>query len=88
MVNIARRMGLARDPQEIPMSSNDLSGSARKLKNKGNEVDGASSAIRGVANLFDVEMRRRIWWDVLYYDVYVTFLFFPAWFFVLMWNKF
>ncbi|KAK0221016.1 hypothetical protein EDD85DRAFT_270114 [Armillaria nabsnona] len=72
MVNIARRMGLARDPQEIPISSNDLSGSARKLKNKGNEVDGASSAIRGIANLFDVEMRRRIWWDVLYYDVFVS----------------
>ncbi|KAK0205329.1 hypothetical protein DFS33DRAFT_1453618 [Desarmillaria ectypa] len=72
MVNIARRMGLARDPQEIPISSTDLSGSARKLKNKGNEVDGASPAIRGIANLFDVEMRRRIWWDVLYYDVFVS----------------
>ncbi|KAK0498745.1 hypothetical protein EDD18DRAFT_1153577 [Armillaria luteobubalina] len=72
MVNIARRMGLARDPQEIPISSNDLAGSARKLKNKGNEGDGASSAIRGIANLFDVEMRRRIWWDVLYYDVFVS----------------
>ncbi|KAG7442813.1 uncharacterized protein BT62DRAFT_904513, partial [Guyanagaster necrorhizus] len=47
-----------------------MSGSARKLKNK--EVDGASSAIRGIANLFDVEMRRRIWWDVLYYDVFVS----------------
>lgn len=43
MVNIARVMGLPRDPDEFP----------RKY------------------SLWEAEMRRRVWWDVFYYDVWV-----------------
>lgn len=43
MVNVARMMGLAMDPDEF--------------------ADRYS--------LFEAETRRRIWWDVYYYDLYV-----------------
>ncbi len=67
MVNIARKMGLGKDPHEIPLLPIDASGSAKKSKNR-SEV--AASQTRAISNLFDAEMRRRVWWDVLYYDVY------------------
>ena len=41
MVNVARMMGLAIDPDEFP----------------------------GTYNLFKAETRRRLWWDVFYYDL-------------------
>ncbi|KAI0772943.1 hypothetical protein BD413DRAFT_473675 [Trametes elegans] len=44
MVNVARMMGLAIDPDEFP----------------------------GTYNLFEAEMRRRLWWDVFYYDLFVA----------------
>ncbi|KZT28262.1 hypothetical protein NEOLEDRAFT_1109090 [Neolentinus lepideus HHB14362 ss-1] len=44
MVNVARAMGLAMDPDEFP--------------NK--------------YSLFEAETRRRIWWDVFYYDLFVS----------------
>lgn len=44
MVNIARVMGLSKDPDEF----------ARKY------------------SLWEAEMRRRMWWDVFYYDVFVS----------------
>ena len=44
MVNVARMMGLAMDPDEFP----------------------------GTYNLFEAETRRRVWWDVYYYDLCVT----------------
>lgn len=43
MVNVARMMGLANDPDDFP----------------------------GTYSLFDAETRRRIWWDVFYYDLWV-----------------
>ena len=51
MVNIARGMGLAVDPDEY-----------------GNKK----------YSVFDAEMRRRVWWDVYYYDLYVDPLYFRA----------
>ena len=47
MINVARMMGLAVDPDEFP----------------------------GTYSLFEAETRRRIWWDVVYYDMCVTFSF-------------
>ncbi|KDQ56670.1 hypothetical protein JAAARDRAFT_87501, partial [Jaapia argillacea MUCL 33604] len=44
MVNVARMMGLAMDPDEFP----------------------------GKYSPFEAETRRRIWWDVFYYDTYVS----------------
>ncbi|OJT05904.1 hypothetical protein TRAPUB_3254 [Trametes pubescens] len=44
MVNVARMMGLAIDPDEFP----------------------------GTFNLFEAESRRRLWWDVIYYDLFVA----------------
>lgn len=44
MINVARMMGLANDPDEFP----------------------------GTYSLFDAEARRRVWWDVFYYDLYVA----------------
>ncbi|KAH9851054.1 hypothetical protein C2E23DRAFT_733557 [Lenzites betulinus] len=44
MVNVARLMGLAIDPDEFP----------------------------GTYNLFEAETRRRLWWDVFYYDLFVA----------------
>ncbi|KIM92184.1 hypothetical protein PILCRDRAFT_114018 [Piloderma croceum F 1598] len=44
MVNVARMMGLAMDPDEFP----------------------------GKYSLFEAETRRRIWWDVFCYDLYVS----------------
>ncbi|KAH9903348.1 hypothetical protein C8Q73DRAFT_633805 [Cubamyces lactineus] len=44
MVNVARMMGLAIDPDEFP----------------------------GTYNLFEAETRRRLWWDVFYYDLFVA----------------
>lgn len=41
MINVARMMGLAIDPDEFP----------------------------GTYSLFEAETRRRIWWDVFYYDL-------------------
>lgn len=41
MVNVARMMGLAMDPDEFP----------------------------GTYNLFESETRRRVWWEVYYYDL-------------------
>jgi hypothetical protein len=43
LVNIARLMGLAIDPDESP----------------------------GLWTIFEAEMRRRVWWDIVFYDVYV-----------------
>ena len=48
MVNVARLMGLARDPEEFTC------GAASKY------------------TLWEAEMRRRMWWDVFYYDLYVS----------------
>ncbi|KAF8916670.1 hypothetical protein CPB85DRAFT_1216359, partial [Mucidula mucida] len=62
-------MGLGKDPHEIPLLPIDASGSAKKSKNR-SEV--AASQTRAISNLFDAEMRRRVWWDVLYYDVFVS----------------
>lgn len=45
MVNVARMMGLARDPDEFSLSA------ATKY------------------SLWEAEMRRRLWWDVFYYDL-------------------
>ena len=42
MINVARMMGLAHDPDDFP---------------------------GGTHSLFDAEARRRIWWDVFYYDL-------------------
>ncbi|EPQ51790.1 hypothetical protein GLOTRDRAFT_107927 [Gloeophyllum trabeum ATCC 11539] len=44
MVNVARAMGLAMDPDEFPSRY----------------------------SLFEAETRRRIWWDVFYYDLFVS----------------
>ena len=44
MINVARMMGLANDPDDFP----------------------------GTYSLFDAETRRRIWWDVFYYDLWVS----------------
>ncbi|KZT04865.1 uncharacterized protein LAESUDRAFT_657038 [Laetiporus sulphureus 93-53] len=44
MINVARMMGLAIDPDEFP----------------------------GTYNLFEAETRRRIWWDVFYYDLFIS----------------
>ncbi|KZT63433.1 hypothetical protein DAEQUDRAFT_700148 [Daedalea quercina L-15889] len=44
MINVARTMGLANDPDEFP----------------------------GTYSLFDAEARRRVWWDVFYYDLFVS----------------
>ncbi|KAH9925108.1 uncharacterized protein B0H18DRAFT_877465 [Fomitopsis serialis] len=44
MINVARMMGLANDPDEFP----------------------------GTYSLFDAEARRRVWWDVFYYDLFVS----------------
>ncbi|PCH37472.1 hypothetical protein WOLCODRAFT_84246 [Wolfiporia cocos MD-104 SS10] len=44
MINVARMMGLAIDPDEFP----------------------------GTYSLFEAETRRRIWWDVFYYDLFVS----------------
>ncbi|KAI0357665.1 hypothetical protein OH77DRAFT_1494588 [Trametes cingulata] len=44
MVNVARMMGLAVDPDEFS----------------------------GTYNLFEAETRRRLWWDVVYYDLFVA----------------
>lgn len=44
MINVARMMGLAIDPDEFP----------------------------GTYSLFEAETRRRIWWDVFYYDLCVS----------------
>ena len=41
MVNVARMMGLAFDPDEFP----------------------------GTYNLFEAETRRRVWWEVFYFDL-------------------
>ena len=41
MINVARMMGLANDPDDFP----------------------------GTYSLFEAEARRRIWWDVFYYDL-------------------
>lgn len=46
MINVARMMGLAVDPDEFP----------------------------GTYSLFEAETRRRVWWDVFYYDLYVASL--------------
>ncbi|OSD00515.1 hypothetical protein PYCCODRAFT_1371201 [Trametes coccinea BRFM310] len=44
LVNVARMMGLAMDPDEFP----------------------------GTYSLFEAEARRRLWWDVYYYDLFVA----------------
>ncbi|KAI0711983.1 fungal-specific transcription factor domain-containing protein [Fomitopsis betulina] len=44
MINVARMMGLANDPDDFP----------------------------GTYSLFDAEARRRLWWDVFYYDLFVS----------------
>ncbi|KAH9829595.1 fungal-specific transcription factor domain-containing protein [Rhodofomes roseus] len=44
MINVARMMGLANDPDEFP----------------------------GTYSLFEAETRRRVWWDVFYYDLFVS----------------
>ncbi|KAI0753333.1 hypothetical protein C8Q80DRAFT_507598 [Daedaleopsis nitida] len=44
MVNVARMMGLAIDPDEFP----------------------------GTYNLFEAETRRRVWWEVFYFDLFVA----------------
>ncbi|KAI0942812.1 hypothetical protein AcV7_002119 [Taiwanofungus camphoratus] len=44
MINVARMMGLAIDPDEFP----------------------------GTYSLFEAETRRRIWWDVFYYDLFIS----------------
>ncbi|RPD61567.1 hypothetical protein L226DRAFT_460909, partial [Lentinus tigrinus ALCF2SS1-7] len=44
MVNVARMMGLAMDPDEFP----------------------------GTYNLFEAETRRRVWWEVFYFDLFVA----------------
>lgn len=44
MINVARMMGLANDPDDFP----------------------------GTYSLFDAEARRRLWWDVFYYDLWVS----------------
>ncbi|KAF8510903.1 hypothetical protein JB92DRAFT_2726938 [Gautieria morchelliformis] len=48
MVNIARLMGLARDPDEFTC------GPAAKY------------------SLWEAEMRRRMWWDIFYYDLFIS----------------
>ncbi|KAH9911636.1 Sec63 Brl domain-containing protein [Fomitopsis serialis] len=44
MINVARMMGLANEPDKFS----------------------------GTYSLFDAEARRRVWWDVLYYDLFVS----------------
>lgn len=72
IVNIARQMGLNRDPDEFKSSSSDSAphrpGEGRKSKNKGGPSGGLSTGF----TLFEAEMRRRIWWDVFYYDLSVS----------------
>lgn len=70
MVNIARKMGLGKDPHEILVLP-DASGSAKKPKNPNKSEVVSPAQPRAISNLYDAEMRRRVWWDVLYYDVYV-----------------
>ena len=64
MVNIARDLGLAKDPPEVLASALD---SFKKARNRTEARD----SHHAISNLFDAEMRRRIWWDIFYYDVYV-----------------
>lgn len=56
MVNAARMMGLAVDPDEL---DNSGPGHLRVKKEEGT----------GKLSLFEKEMRRRLWWDVFNYDL-------------------
>lgn len=60
MVNIARQIGLTRDPDEA-----DDSMSVPQQKKH-------TSADTPKPTLFESEMRRRIWWDIVYYDLLVS----------------
>lgn len=74
MVNIARQIGLTRDPDETsgtpsPLDSTSSQG-GRKSKNKANDSPVTSGRLGAEFGLFESEMRRRMWWDVFYYDLY------------------
>ncbi|KIY67474.1 hypothetical protein CYLTODRAFT_397046 [Cylindrobasidium torrendii FP15055 ss-10] len=64
LVNVAREVGLSRDPEEI--LSSDLV--KRALVQTPEPLDEQPD----IVNFYDVEIRRRLWWDVLYYDLFVS----------------
>ncbi|KAJ7594251.1 hypothetical protein C8J56DRAFT_431833 [Mycena floridula] len=63
IVNIARQIGLTRDPDELTESG---IGSTRKSRSRVNHSD------TGKPSLFEAEMMRRVWWDVFYYDTFIS----------------
>ncbi|KAG8920965.1 hypothetical protein FRC02_000523 [Tulasnella sp. 418] len=67
VVNVARGMGLGVDPDDgiLPRSM------GRKKKKR---KDGATTSI-GEPNgmgIWEKEMRRRVWWDLCYYDLFIS----------------
>ncbi|KIJ39201.1 hypothetical protein M422DRAFT_258091 [Sphaerobolus stellatus SS14] len=59
MVNVARLMGLGRDPDEF------VQGGSRGVK------EGVvKEEAKGRYTIWKAEMRRRVWWEVFYYDLF------------------
>ncbi|KIJ39181.1 hypothetical protein M422DRAFT_258072 [Sphaerobolus stellatus SS14] len=61
MVNVARLMGLGRGPDEF------VQGGSRGVK------EGVvKEEAKGRYTIWKAEMRRRVWWEVFYYDLFIS----------------
>jgi len=77
MVNITRQMGLASDPDEFvggfagerDAGGRDLGAGGSGSGSEKTVSGGKGGGEGGGFSLFEAETRRRIWWDVYYYDL-------------------
>lgn len=84
MVNIARQIGLASDPDEFGAGGSAGGNGGCSMTRPGMVLDSSlgesecekngsmrkdRDADGSVFSLFEAETRRRIWWDIYYYDL-------------------
>ena len=69
IVNVARGMGLGIDPDEVTPHGLAGDNPPERAENENDGDDEHGSGTRGKMTLWEKEMRRRIWWDVCYYDL-------------------
>lgn len=75
MVNLARVIGLDRDPDDYHAKVEVVTApNGRKSRHRGSDASHSSSQALPAFTLFESEMRRRMWWDVFYYDLSASLL--------------
>jgi hypothetical protein len=73
MVNVARQIGLTKDPDELTYHSKppSLGSQLAEYSSTSRKKNKADWQVGSGFSLFDAEMRRRVWWEVYYYDLFV-----------------